>query len=112
MKKINNILLIFVIVLFLSTVLSIFLDGSNLKNFRSNHQSNKLSIFQNAIRGLGMGAITAPIWQFINFDFRINSVDDSMTWPVPGGYSYGPDRTGTINYFEEIPADQWIIIQY
>lgn len=64
--------------------------------------------FQRACGGLGMGAIATPIWQFINYDSRILSVDDSITWPVPGGYSYGPDRTGTVSYFEEVPQNQWI----
>lgn len=65
-------------------------------------------IFQKATGGLGLGAIATPIWQFINYDARILSVDDSITWPIPGGYSYGPDRTATVSYFEEVPQDQWI----
>lgn len=65
-------------------------------------------VFQKATGGLGLGAIATPIWQFINYDARILSVDDSITWPVPGGYSYGPDRTATVSYFEEVPKDQWI----
>jgi len=64
--------------------------------------------FQKAVGGLGMGAIAAPIWQFINYDPRIMSVDDSITWPVPGGYSFGPDRTGTISSFQETPEYQWV----
>jgi len=72
-------------------------------------RAENIRIFQRATGGLGMGAIASPIWQFINYDARILSVDDSITWPVPGGYSYGPDRTGTVTYFEEIPENQWII---
>jgi hypothetical protein len=68
-------------------------------------------IFQRATGGLGLGAIATPIWQFINYDARILSVDDSITWPIPGGYSFGPDRTGTVSYFEEVPEDQWIILE-
>jgi hypothetical protein len=56
-----------------------------------------------------MGAISTPIWNFINFDPRIQPVDDSITWPIPGGYSYGPDRTATVSYFEEIPVNQLLI---
>ena len=55
-----------------------------------------------------MGAIAAPIWQFINYDPRIMSVDDSITWPVPGGYSFVPERTSTVSSFDEKPEDQWI----
>jgi len=72
-------------------------------------QTEDMRIFQRAVGGLGMGAIATPMWQFINYDARIFSVDDSITWPIPGGYSYGPDRTGTVSYFEEITEDQWVI---
>ena len=65
-------------------------------------------VFQRACGGLGMGAIAVPVWQFINYDARVYSVDDSLTWPIPGGYSYGPDRTGTVSHFEEVPLDEWI----
>ena len=56
-----------------------------------------------------MGAISTPMWNFINFDPRIQPVDDSTLWPIPGGYSYGPDRTATVSYFEEIPVNQLLI---
>jgi hypothetical protein len=72
-------------------------------------RAENIRTFQRAVGGLGMGAMASPIWQFINYDARVLSVDDSITWPVPGGYSYGPDRTGTVSYFEEVPANQWII---
>jgi hypothetical protein len=70
--------------------------------------TDDIRAFQTALGGLGMGSIASPIWQFINHDARILPVDDSITWPVPGGYSYGPDRTGTVSYFKEIPKNQWI----
>lgn len=72
-------------------------------------RADKMRNFQRAVGGLGLGAIAAPMWQFINYDFRVQSVDDSVTWPVPGGYSYGPDRTATVTYFEESAGDQWIV---
>lgn len=56
-----------------------------------------------------MGAISTPIWNFINFDPRIQPIDDSTLWPIPGGYSYGPDRTATVSYFEEMPINQLLI---
>jgi hypothetical protein len=65
--------------------------------------------FQKMVGGVGMGAISTPIWNFINFDPRIQPIDDSTLWPIPGGYSYGPDRTGTVSYFEEIPVNQLLI---
>jgi hypothetical protein len=92
------------IVLVLATVTAVGLD---LHAWRGK-QADDVRAFQRALGGLGMGAIAAPIWQFINYDARIVPVDDSITWPVPGGYSYGPDRTGTVSYFEEKPKNQWI----
>src|SRR4030043_506635 len=59
--------------------------------------------------GSADGPHSTPIWNFINFDPRIQPVDDSTLWPIPGGYSYGPDRTATVSYFEEIPVNQLLI---
>ncbi len=67
--------------------------------------------FQGMVGGLGLGAIAAPIWNFINFDQRILSVDDSTIWPIPGGYPYGPDRTSTVTYFQEVPKNQLVILE-
>lgn len=72
-------------------------------------RAQEIRTFQKAVGGLGMGAIATPLWQFINYDRRVLSVDDSITWPVPGGYSYGPDRTGAVSYFEEKPDPQWTL---
>jgi hypothetical protein len=72
-------------------------------------KAQEIKTFQKAVGGLGMGAIATPLWQLINYDGRVLSVDDSITWPVPGGYSYGPDRTGAVSYFEEIPEADWTI---
>jgi hypothetical protein len=69
-------------------------------------QAEKVVGFQRMIGGVGMGAISSPLFNFINYDPRIQPVDDSVTWPVPGVYSYGPDRTASISYFEEMPMDQ------
>ena len=67
--------------------------------------------FQNMAGGLGMGAIAAPVWNFINFDPRLSSVDDSVMWPIAGGYPYGPDRTATVTYFRESPKNQLILLE-
>jgi hypothetical protein len=72
-------------------------------------QSEKMIAFQRMVGGLGMGAISTPLFNFINYDPRLQPVDDSITWPVPGVYSYGPDRTATVSYFEEIPRNQLIV---
>jgi hypothetical protein len=101
----SRMVLILVVLLVVFTVTCIGLD---LHAWRG-RKAMDARIFQRATGGLGMGAIASPLWQFINYDARVLSVDDSITWPVPGGYSYGPDRTGTVSYFRELPGDQWII---
>jgi len=97
--------LILVILLVIITGTAIAVDTQVWRGQRA----EEIRIFQRATGGLGIGAIATPIWQFINYDARVLSVDDSITWPVPGGYSYGPDRTGAVSYFDEIPEDQWIV---
>jgi len=92
-------------VLIVLTVLTIAYDQYSWKRI----QTDQMVAFQRMVGGVGMGAISSPIWNFINFDPRIQSTDDSTLWPIPGGYSYGPDRTATVSYFEEIPINQFMI---
>jgi len=105
MERRSRLVLISVIILVLITAVAMALD---IQAWRR-HRAEDIKTFQRATGGLGMGAIATPIWQFINYDARIFSADDSITWPIPGGYSYGPDRTGTVSYFEEMTGDQWVI---
>jgi hypothetical protein len=97
--------LLFLLILIGLTVLAMLWDQYSWKRI----QSDQMVAFQRMVGGVGMGAISTPIWNFINFDPRIQPVDDSITWPIPGGYSYGPDRTATVSYFEEIPVNQLLI---
>jgi len=97
--------LCFLIVLIALTILTVTLDQYSWKRI----QSEQMVDFQRVVGGIGMGAISTPMWNFINFDPRIQPVDDSTLWPIPGGYSYGPDRTATVSYFEEIPVNQLLI---
>jgi hypothetical protein len=105
MEKQSRIVLFLVIFLVIITGAAIAVD---MQVWRG-HRAEEIRTFQKATGGLGIGAIATPIWQFINYDARVLSVDDSITWPVPGGYSYGPDRTGAVSYFDEVPEDQWIV---
>ena len=95
--------LVFLIILITLTVLAMLWDQYSWKRI----QSDQMVAFQRTVGGVGMGAINTPVWNFINFDPRIQPVDDSTLWPIPGGYSYGPDRTATVSYFEEIPTNQF-----
>jgi hypothetical protein len=105
MEKKSRIVLLLVIFLVFVTATAMVVDSQVWRGERA----EEIRIFQRATGGLGIGAIATPIWQFMNYDARVLSVDDSITWPVPGGYSYGPDRTGAVSYFDEIPEDQWIV---
>ncbi len=100
----SKVYLFFLGILILLTVTAIASDMYIWKQV----QAKKMIAFQEMVGGVGMGAISTPIWNFINYDPRIQPVDDSITWPVPGGYSYGPDRTATVSYFEEIPKNQLV----
>ena len=59
--------------------------------------SNEKS-FQQLVHGIGLGATTKPTWCYINFDPRIDPRCPCIEWPIPGGYCYCPDHTGTISY--------------
>ena len=105
MERRSRVVLVLVVLLVVMAGAAIAMDMMAWQGRRAEN----IRIFQKATGGLGLGAIACPIWQFINYDARVLSVDDSITWPVPGGYSYSPDRTGTVTYFEEVPENQWII---
>ena len=94
--------LFFLLILSVLAVLMIAWDEYSWKKI----QADQMVTFQRMVGGVGMGAISIPIWNFVNFDPRIQPIDDSTLWPIPGGYSFGPDRTATVSYFEEIPANQ------
>jgi hypothetical protein len=58
--------------------------------------------FQQRTGGLGMGAVAAPAWSVIDFDPRLQPVDESKLWPLPGGYAFSPASTSSVTHFREI----------
>src|SRR5512134_352906 len=48
--------------------------------------------FQRSVCGLGIGSTLRPDWGFAGYDPRVDAVDETRLWPVPGGYSYSPER--------------------
>jgi hypothetical protein len=54
--------------------------------------------FQRMAGGLGLGATVCPRWCFVNFDPRIERCTCAEQ-PVPGGYCYCPEHTGTVSFF-------------
>lgn len=94
--------LLFLVILISLTILAIAWDQYSWKRIHP----DQMVTFQKMVGGVGMGAISSPAWNIINFDPRLQPIDDSNLWPIPGGYSYGPDRTATVSYFQELPANQ------
>lgn len=91
----------FVGVLLLATIFFLTLEMYSGKT----QPLEEMISFEKMIGGLGMGAAMAPTWNYIDYDPRIQPVDDSISWPIPGGYSYSPHRTTKVSCFEEIPQD-------
>jgi hypothetical protein len=58
--------------------------------------------FQDLAGGLGIGATVRPRWCFINFDPRLERCT-CTEFPLPGGYCYCPEHTGTVSFFTSNP---------
>ncbi len=82
--------LVLVVVIYLVTE-SLYFRGKNDNGSRENN-------FQQVVHGVGLGATTKPAWCYINFDPRIDPRCPCIEWPIPGGYCYCPDHTGTVSY--------------
>ena len=57
--------------------------------------------FQAGIGGMGMGATTVPAWNFGDFDPRLQPGSYDRLYPIPGGYSYSPDRLTMVSSFQD-----------
>jgi hypothetical protein len=80
--------LVLAVVIYLSTESSV-----------SEKTTNKIeNNFQQLVHGMGLGATVKPTWCYINFDPRIDPRCPCIEWPIPGGYCYCPDHTGTVSY--------------
>jgi len=67
-----------------------------------NFESVEMKAFQRYVCGFGLGATINPAWGFISYDPRVDHVDEAQLWPIPGGYSYSPDRGLSVSDFKEI----------
>jgi len=86
------------IILLVSTVLVFLYQDSVNKSMTQQSNSEK---FQKALGGMGMGATTVPAWNFSDFDPRLQPGGYDRSYPIPGGYSYSPDRLTMISSFKE-----------
>lgn len=69
-----------------------------------NHETAKIKEFQRYTGGLGLGASVSPEWGFISYDMRIDYTDETNLWPIPGGYSYAPDKSASVAGTYELTA--------
>jgi hypothetical protein len=74
---------------------ALWLDSAH----RSGNDREAARQFQRMAGGLGLGATVRPRWCFVNFDVRIEHCTCAEQ-PVPGGYCYCPEHTGTVSCFE------------
>lgn len=89
--------LIFVCIITVLAILSLSLDAYSWKH----RKADSLISFQRTVGGLGIGATLKPSWCYISYDPRLENQCSCIEWPIPGGYCYCPDHTGTITYIEE-----------
>lgn len=54
--------------------------------------------FQKLVHSVGLAATAKPAWCYINFDPRVDPRCSCTEWPIPGGYCFCPDHTGTVSY--------------
>ena len=75
--------------LLLIVAMSIIIVERPLKECKN---GNAGKAFQRFVCGLGIGSAIRPDWGFSDYDPRVDAVDETRLWPVPGGYSYSPER--------------------
>ena len=70
-----------------------------------------MRLFQQTVGGLGMGAAATPAWNILHYDPRLQAVDDSNLWPIPGSYPYSPAAASSAVAIRELPRDDLRIIE-
>ncbi|MBW7941842.1 hypothetical protein KsCSTR_41240 [Candidatus Kuenenia stuttgartiensis] len=86
---------------FLIITIVFYLTIDSLRIHKTPIRNNHLE-FQRLLHGVGIGATTKPAWCFINFDPRIDPRCTCIEWPIPGGYCYCPDHTGTVSFISDM----------
>lgn len=56
-------------------------------------------LFQQTVGGVGLGSVTVPAWNFSDYDPRLQDRKEDVLYPIPGGYSYSPDRLAMVTRF-------------
>jgi hypothetical protein len=89
----------------------VFLLVLNEAHWNSLPDAVDMTLFQRATGGLGMGAAATPSWNILYYDPRLQAVDDSNLWPVPGSYPYTPTAAFSVVAIKELPRDDLRIIK-
>ena len=99
MGNCRGIILLVCILSVLSLALTVYERGAT-----SNRGHEKARAFQEFACGFGLGASVNAKWGFIDFDPRIDNADETVLSPVPGGYSFSPERGFTLTHMSEMPV--------
>lgn len=91
-------MIILLIILYGASAAILWYDGHKGRR----NGSDKTRSLQRYVHGFGLGASINPKWGFISFDPRIDAVDETALFPVPGSYSYSPDRGLSVVDIKEI----------
>lgn len=97
MNKKPFIFLSILLCLTLAVVVYLVAESLNMGGMNITVENN----FQRVVHGVGLGATTKPTWCYINFDPRVDPRCPCVEWPIPGGYCYCPDHTGTVSYIAD-----------
>ncbi|HIP39869.1 MAG TPA: hypothetical protein EYG88_10910 [Desulfocapsa sulfexigens] len=97
MEKGVTTLLACIVFLGVSIAMVLSLESGNRKTAMQEAQQS----FQAAVGGMGMGATTVPAWNFGDFDPRLQPGSYDRLYPIPGGYSYSPDRLTMVSNFQD-----------
>jgi len=94
----RKILIVSLCILLLASVAIIACDWYFWKDYKE----DRIKAFQRYVCGLGLGASVNPRWGFINFDPRVDPIDETGLFPIPGNYSYSPGRGLYVSDIKEI----------
>ncbi len=72
-------------------------------------ETSTMRLFQRTVGGLGMGSAAAPAWNLLHYDPRLQAVDDSGLWPVPGSLPYSPAAASATVAITELPREDLTI---
>lgn len=91
-------LLLMLFILFIFSVAVIAYDRYAWQDYGA----EKIRTFQRYAGGIGLGASVSPKWGFLSFDPRVDSIDETGLFPVPGGYSYSPETGMAVSDIKEM----------